>query len=71
MTANKKQIGGDHYISLDIQPWEYMEAIFTKDQFEGFLIGNAIKYISRYQEKGGKQDLEKAIHYLEKATDLL
>jgi len=48
-----------------------MEAILTKDQFEGFLIGNVIKYVSRYQEKGGKEDLLKAIHYLEKATDIL
>jgi len=71
MSANQKQVGGDHYTRQDIQPWEYMQAILTKDQFEGFLIGNVIKYVSRYQEKGGKEDLLKAIHYLEKATDIL
>jgi len=71
MSANQKQVGGDHYTRQDIQPWEYMEAILTKDQFEGFLIGNVIKYVSRYQEKGGKEDLLKAIHYLEQATDIL
>jgi len=71
MSANQKQVGGDHYTRQDIQPWEYMEAILTKDQFEGFLIGNVIKYVTRYQEKGGKEYLLKAIHYLEKATDIL
>lgn len=71
MTANNRQVGGDHYTRQDIQPWEYMEAILTKDQFEGFLIGNVIKYVSRYQEKGGKEDLQKAVHYLEKALSIL
>jgi len=71
LTAGEHQVGGAHYTSKMIQPWEYMEAILTKDQFEGFLIGNVIKYVSRYQEKGGKEDLLKAIHYLEKATDIL
>lgn len=69
--AKDYQVGGDHYTRQDIQPWEYMQAIMTRDQFEGFLLGNIIKYLSRYQEKGGKEDVLKARHYLDKLTEIL
>jgi len=55
-----KQVGGDHYKSLKIQPYEYIVANGI-----GWLEGNAIKCITRYKQKGGKTDIEKAIHYLE------
>lgn len=67
--ANHTQIGGAHYVSKDIQPWEYMEAIMPEAEFNGFLWGNVIKYMSRWQDKGGKQDLEKAQHYLTKLIE--
>lgn len=53
-----KQVGGNHYICKDYQCWD---AIIYADM--GYLLGNAVKYISRY---GGLEDLEKAKHYLEK-----
>jgi len=53
-----------HY-NYAIQPWEYMESVFTENEYRGYLRGNIIKYISRYPEKGGVVDLEKAKHYLE------
>lgn len=56
----KKQVGGDHYKSAGIQPVEYIEAN-KLDFFEG----SAIKYITRHAKKNGKEDLQKAIHYLE------
>jgi hypothetical protein len=65
---NNSQIGGDHY-QKEIQPWEYMEAIMTEEQFTGYLWGNIIKYMSRWQDKGGRTDLEKAQHYLAKMLD--
>jgi hypothetical protein len=34
--------------------------------FEGFCVGNALKYLSRYRMKGGTEDLKKAKWYLEK-----
>jgi hypothetical protein len=58
--ARMKQIGGNHYKDMPIQPSEYI----TKNGL-GWYEGNAIKYITRYKTKGGKQDIEKAIHYLE------
>ena len=41
------------------------------DGDEGYLIGNVIKYISRYDEKNGIEDLEKARWYLNKLIELL
>lgn len=55
-----KQVGGDHYKTMSIQPYEYIVANGI-----GWLEGNAIKYISRYKQKGGAADIKKAIHYLE------
>ena len=67
---NQIQIGGSHYTKAIIQPWEYMEAIMTPKEFEGFLRGNVIKYISRYPKKAGLQDLQKAQHYLAKLISI-
>lgn len=55
----------DHY-NLPIQPWEYMESMMSCEAFIGYLQGNVIKYVSRFQEKGGVADIDKAIHYLQK-----
>lgn len=56
----KKQIGGDHYAKMAIQPWEYAE-----QNDLSFLQGSVVKYVSRYKDKGGIQDLKKAIHCIE------
>lgn len=55
-----KQIGGEHYKKYVIQPSK-----FINDNKIMFAEGNAIKYICRHQDKGKKQDLLKAIHYIE------
>jgi hypothetical protein len=55
-----KQIGGAHYKKYKIQP-----SRFINENKILFAEGNAIKYICRHQDKGGKQDLLKAIHYIE------
>ena len=60
----KKQIGGDHYQSMKIQPSEFI----NKNNLP-FAEGNAIKYLCRHKQKGQKQDLEKAIHYCQMAID--
>lgn len=67
--VNDHQVGGEHYRSKSIQPWEAMESWMTEEQFKGFLMGNVIKYISRFQDKGGKIDLEKCKHYLDKLIE--
>lgn len=63
--ADTKQVGGNHYTSLDIQPWMVIE-----NNNMGFFDGNALKYIMRYRAKGGVKDLEKARHYIEKLIEM-
>ena len=60
MKSLKKQIGGSHYQSFVIQPAEFI----NKNRLL-FAEANAIKYIYRHSKKGGIQDIDKAIHYLE------
>jgi hypothetical protein len=55
-----KQVGGSHYKKYKIQPSK-----FINENKLPFAEGNAIKYIVRHNDKGGKQDLLKAIHYIE------
>jgi hypothetical protein len=64
MTANDRQVGGDHYKNKSIQPWDF---IIANDI--GYLEGNIIKYISRWREKNGLADLAKAKHYLDKLIE--
>ena len=66
--TDQKQVGGDHYTRLEIQPWEAMESWMTKEEFRGFLKGNVIKYLAR--SKNPKEDFLKAQHYLEKLNSL-
>ena len=56
----KKQIGGNHYSKFKVQPSK-----FINDNKLLFAEGNAIKYICRHSYKNGKEDLKKAIHYIE------
>lgn len=63
--ARKRQVGGKHYTNKKIQPWDVIEA----NQM-GFFDGNALKYIMRYKEKNGVEDLRKAIHYLERLIEM-
>jgi hypothetical protein len=64
------QIGGDHYASKSVQPWEAMESWMSKEAFAGYLYGNCIKYLARYKDKNGLQDLQKCQHYLSKLIEL-
>ena len=56
----QEQVGGKHYSSMKIQPSKFV--------VENKLLypeGCAIKYIIRHQDKNGKEDLLKAIHFIE------
>ena len=64
-SANGIQIGGGHYQNKAIQPWDYIVSNRL-----GYLEGNVVKYVSRWQDKGGRQDLEKARHYLDKLLEV-
>jgi hypothetical protein len=66
MSANDIQIGGSHYVGKKIQPWDYIIANNL-----GYLEGNIIKYISRYKDKNGLEDVLKAKQYIEKLIETL
>jgi hypothetical protein len=67
MSANETQVGGTHYQS-SLQHWD----IAAQYAGVGYHINCATKYLSRWQKKGTpKQDLEKAIHYIEKVRELV
>lgn len=55
-----KQVGGNHYKSLKIQPVEYILANEL-----GWCEGNIVKYITRWRQKNGLDDVRKVIHYAE------
>ena len=63
--ANAQQVGGSHYKSKAIQPWDYI----ASNQL-GYLEGNVVKYVSRWKDKGGLEDLKKAQHYLAKLIEV-
>lgn len=71
-TADSTQVGGGHYRSMGIQPWDAMHAWLPKEQFIGYLRGNALKYLSRAGAKGpAREDYEKAQHYIAKLLEVL
>lgn len=58
--ALKRQVGGNHYASMAIQPVEFIAANYL-----GFLEGNIVKYVCRHHAKNGAEDIKKAMHYCE------
>ena len=64
--ANEKQVGGKHYSKYgDFQPWD---AVIAWEL--GYLEGTALKYIARWRDKNGVEDILKAIHFLEKLVEV-
>lgn len=60
-----KQVGGSHYKDQAIQPVEYIHANKI-----GYFEGNVIKYVTRWRNKNGVADLEKAKHYIDLLIEL-
>ena len=60
------QVGGDHYKKLGAyQPWEVCAAWLTPDELRGAAKLTAIAYLCREREKGGLEDIKKAVHTLQ------
>ena len=55
-----------HYTSTMIETIEIIQDKLTPEAFEGFCIGNVLKYLTRYRQKNGVEDLKKASWYLDK-----
>ena len=60
LKPSDRQVGGNHYKNFAIQPIEFI----MKNNLN-FCQANSLKYLLRYKEKNGLQDLEKAKHYIE------
>lgn len=66
MKANDRQVGGDHYkIPGAVEHWDIV-AQHGLDYFQGQIT----KYVMRWREKNGVQDLEKALHFLQKYIEV-
>lgn len=69
--ADSKQVGGQHYKTMQIEPWEVMRHVLTREEFVGFLKGNIIKYGMRQGRKAdGSDDGDKAQHYAQKLSEI-
>jgi hypothetical protein len=65
-TANERQVAGEHYKKHgDLQHWDIVIK-FGLDYFQGQIT----KYVMRWKDKGGVQDLEKARHFLDKYIEI-
>lgn len=64
-SANDIQVGGTHY-RAGYQHWDLV-ADLKLDYFEA----QVTKYVTRHAKKNGRQDLEKAVHYAQKAKELV
>ena len=64
--ANKTQIGGDHYKKGGEEHWDRQWRLFGR----GYFVGCITKYVERYTEKNGVEDLKKARHFLDKLIEL-
>lgn len=64
MPANDSQVGGEHY-QASFQHWDFITLSGL-----GYLEGCATKYITRWRDKNGAQDLQKATHYLQKLREV-
>lgn len=53
-----------HYVKGGLECIQVIKAQLTPEQYEGYLYGNVIKYMWRWKEKNGLEDLRKAAHYL-------
>lgn len=70
MSASDYQVDGSHYKDMPIEPWAVMQSVLTREEFVGFLKGNVIKYSLRAGRKEGSNDADKALHYMEKLSEV-
>lgn len=59
----------NHYTSGDIETIDYIRDKLTPEEYQGYCVGNVMKYTSRWRKKDGVQDLEKAAVYLQWAIE--
>jgi hypothetical protein len=65
----KDNINPNHYKQGQVECIDAIESSMTTDQFKGYLKGNIIKYMWRYENKGKVEDLKKSQWYLNKLIE--
>jgi hypothetical protein len=71
MHASGRQVGGDHYKSLGVEPWTVVDT-WPAEQQIGYYRGNALKYIMRLGTKDELPvDAAKGQHYTQKLVEVL
>jgi len=66
----KDNINPDHYVSDSIECIDAIKASMSEEQFKGHLKACSLKYLWRYEEKNGVEDLRKARWYLDKLIQI-
>lgn len=71
MPARDRQVGGDHYKRMDIEPWDVVDT-WPLEQRIGYYRGGALKYLMRMGSKDQlAEEIGKGQHYMEKLLELL
>ena len=65
----KDAINPNHYKTGDVEAIEAIKASMTQEAFLGYLKGNVLKYVWRYEKKNRLEDLKKANWYLTRLTN--
>jgi len=69
--ANDRQVGGDHYKSMGVQPWDVVDS-WPREQRIGYYRGGALKYIMRMGSKDeSPMEVAKGQHYIQKLLEVL
>ena len=64
---NTKEVGGNHYLKQAYQP---IQLIAELNLNLNFFQGNIVKYLTRYRDKNGLEDVNKAVSYAELGSEL-
>jgi len=65
----KDAINPNHYKTGDVEAIEAIKASMTQEAFLGYLKGNVLKYVWRFEKKNRLEDLKKANWYLTRLTN--
>jgi len=65
----KDAINPNHYKTGDVEAIEAIKASMTQEAFLGYLKGNVLKYVWRFEKKNRLEDLKKANWYLNRLTN--
>jgi len=70
-SANDVQIGGTHYKTMGVEPWDVVDS-WPLEQQVGYYRGNALKYLMRMGKKDDAlQEIKKSAHYIQKLIEVM